>query len=358
MNQKKQIPLFYPYVPQEAIDEVNDTLKTRWIGQGEKVDRFEEEFCRKFNLNYAVSMNSGSAALETAYELVGIQPGDEVISTPLTCTATNIPLLRMGAKIVWADIDLNTLCMDAYDASTKITNKTKAIVNVHLGGIDNDLGWQPVPVISDACQALGVFNGDITCCSFQAIKHITTGDGGMLVVNDVEKYKQAKLMRWFGIDREKKQAANWQCYKERQMTFDIELMGYKRQMTDIAAALGLGGLKKYDYVLDYRKKLFNQYKLLLKDVPGIKIVDGDNNTCWLITVLVDRRDDFAKVMFENGVDTNLGQVRNDIYKIFGGVRSDLPVLNSIEDKYICLPINMQVTEDDVIYITNLIKKGW
>lgn len=355
----KEIPLFYPYVPQEAIDEVNDTLKTRWIGQGEKVDKFEEEFGRKFNQNYCLTMNSGSAALETAYELVGIEPGDEVITTPLTCTATNIPLLRMGAKLIWADIDPNTLCLDAFDATLKITNKTKAIVNVHLGGIDNDLGWQPVPVISDACQALGVFNGDITCNSFQAIKHITTGDGGMLVVRDRDLYNKAKLMRWFGIDREKKQAANWQCYKERQMTFDIELLGYKRQMTDIAAALGLGGLKKYDYVLEYRRKLFNHYKTRLEGVPGIKVVDGDNNTCWLITVLVDRRDDFARVMFENGVDTNLGQVRNDVYKIFGGVRADLPVMNEVEGKYICLPLNMNVTIDDVEYICDLItKKGW
>ena len=171
------IDLFRPYIPEGCKEAMVSTLSTRWIGQGPKCDTFEQMFKAKFNVEFPVSMNSGSAALETAYELAGITNGDEVITTPLTCTATNIPLLRMGAKIVWADIDKNTLCVNKSDILRKITARTKAIVNVHLGGIDNNLGDMPVPIISDACQALGVFNGDYTCCSFQAIKHITTGDG-------------------------------------------------------------------------------------------------------------------------------------------------------------------------------------
>ena len=114
------INLFYPYIPKEAIVGVVDTLGTRWVGQGPKVDQFEDEYAKKFNQRYCVSVNSGSSALETAYELVGIKPGDEVIATPLTCTATNIPLLRMGAKIVWADIRRDTLNLDRKDVLRKI----------------------------------------------------------------------------------------------------------------------------------------------------------------------------------------------------------------------------------------------
>jgi len=170
----KMINLFNPYVPEDAISEVTDTLRSRWIGQGERVDRFENDFSNKFNQPYCVSVNSGSAALETAYELAGIKAGDEVIAPCLSCTATNLPLLRMGAKIVWADINPDTLCPDKNDILNKITSKTRAIVNVYLGGIGNDLGEMPVTVITDSAQALGLFGGDYTCNSFQAIKHITS----------------------------------------------------------------------------------------------------------------------------------------------------------------------------------------
>lgn len=345
----KSISLFNPYIPKEVIDEVVDTLNSRWIGQGPKVDKFEADFAKKFNQKYCVALSSGSAALETAYELVGIKPGDEVISTPLTCTATNIPLLRMGARIVWADIRKDTLCLDKEDVLRKITPKTKAIVNVHLGGIESDLGDMPVPVISDAAQALGIFTGDYTCNSFQAIKHITTGDGGMLTVNNEEEYKKAKLMRWFGIDREKKKEKNWQAYQDREMTFDIEILGYKRQMTDIAAGMGIVGLKHYDEIIAHYKKLFNLYKGLLK----VPVIDAKNNVYWLCAVLLENRDEVAKILFDNGVETNLVQIRNDAFKIFGG-RVSLPNMDWVESRYLCLPLNMKITEENVYKISNLI----
>lgn len=343
------INMFYPYVPREVRKEVSDTLKSRWIGQGPKVDKFEQEFAKKFNQKYCVALNSCSAALETAYELAGISEGDEVITTPLTSTATNIPLLRMGAKIVWADINRDTLCIDKEDILRKITKKTKAIVNVHLGGIENDLGDMPVPIISDAAQALGVFTGDYTCCSFQAIKQITTGDGGMLVVNNKREYKKAKLIRWFGIDREAKGRSDWHPYKQRKMVFDIEIQGYKRQMNDIAAAMGIAGLKHYDAVIAYRKKLFELYKKLLK----VQVVDGKRNTYWLCTILVHGRDKIARRLLENGIESNLVQIRNDAYKIFGG-RKRLPIMDKLEDNYLSIPLNMKMTEDDVVKICTII----
>lgn len=352
------IDLFKPYVPPEAIHEVVNTLKSRWIGQAHKVDAFEREFEKKFNTSYAIALSSGSAALETAYKLCHINPEDEVITTPLTCTATNIPLLRRRAKIVWADISPHTLCLDPVDIARKITPRTRAIVNVHLGGIENDIGEQPVPVVSDACQALGVFKGTYHCFSFQAIKHITTGDGGMLIVPTPSEAHQSKLMRWFGIDRQRKIENNWQAYTQRRMTFDIETIGYKRQMTDIAASMGLAGLLHYDRIINHRRKLFLLYKDLLRDVDGLRIIDGKHNTCWLCTLVVQRRDDFAQMLFDKGIDTNLVQVRNDIYAIFGGYRRELPVMDYVEDKYLSIPLGMHITHEDVEYICDCIKKGW
>ncbi len=339
------ISLFSTYIPQETFEDVADTLASGYIGQGPKVEQFEKDFSEKFKRRYCVSMNSGSSALETAYELVGIKPGDEVISTLLTASPTNIPLLRMGAKIVWADIRKDTLCLDREDVLRKITPKTKAIVNVHFGGVESDLGDMPVPVISDACQALGIFTGDYTCCSFQAIKHITTGDGGMLVVPDKYDYEEARLTRWFGIDREHKT----KDYKLRPMTYDIETLGYKRQMNDIAATMGIAGLKHYDEVIAHRKKLFELYKKLL-EVP---VVDGERNTYWLCQVLLENRDEVARKLLENGVETNVAHIRNDAYKIFGG-RAKLPNMDWVESRYLCLPLHMKVTEEDVYKISNLI----
>lgn len=352
------INLFYPYVPKETIEAVSDVLRSRWIGQGPKVEEFEKKFAKFFRVDNVASVSSGTAALDTAYELIGIEPGDEVITTPLTCTATNLALLRLGAKIVWADILKSTLCIDPVDVRSKLTAKTKAVVQVHLSGIKADVGKLHVPVVSDACQALGIFNGDYTCCSFQAIKHFTTGDGGMIVMRTEAEARKAKLLRWFGIDRERKIANNWQAFKERKMTFDIELAGTKRHMNDIAAVMGIIGLLHYDEVLAHRKRLFNVYRSRLTHNPDIWIIDGLENKYWLCTVLVNHRDDFARMMFEADVDTNVVQVRNDIYKIFGGKRADLPTMDHLEDKYLSLPLGMHVSEEEVHYICDQIEKGW
>jgi perosamine synthetase len=343
----KFINLFSPYIPEEATLEVINTLNSGWIGQGPKVEQFEKDFSEKFNQPYCVSMNSGTSALETAYNLAGITPGDEVICTPLTASCTNMPLLHMRAKIVWADINRKTLCLDREDVLRKITPRTKAIVNVHLGGVENNIGEMPVPVISDAAQALGVFTGDYTICSFQAIKHVTTGDGGMLVVNNEKQYKRAKLLRWFGIDRDKKK----EDYKIREMTSEPELLGYKRQMNDIAAGMGIAGLKHYDEVIAHRKKIFELYKELLK----VPVVDGYKNTYWLCTVLLENRDEVAQKLMANGVETNIVHVRNDALKIFGE-RAKLPNMDWVESRYLCLPLNMNTTEEDVIRISNLINQ--
>ena len=358
------INLFEPYVPKEAIEAVTDTLRSRFIGQGPRVDQFEKDFEKLFSVSHAVALNSGSAALDTAYELIGLKEGDEVVSTPLTCTATNLLLLRKGVKIIWADILPDTLCIDFNDVAKKINSKTKAVVQVHLGGIRAEVGscWfdhTKIPVVSDAAQALGIFSGEYSCCSFQAIKHITTIDGGMIITKSAEDAHKAKLLRWFGIDRAKKIANNWQAYQCRKMTFDIEVPGTKRHMADVNAAMGIVGLKHYEEVIAYRKNLFNIYKQRLSNIPGINyVVDGKDNTYWLCTVVVERRDDFARMLFEADVDTNVVQVRNDIYNIFGGERAELPVMNALEHKYLSLPLGMHVTEDEVNYICDKIEGGW
>ena len=352
------IKLFRPYVPQEAITEVAKMLGSEQIGQGPRVDQFEKEFSALFNVKYPVSVNSGSSALEMAYDLVGLKKGDEVISTPLTCSATNIFLARRGVKIIWADILESTLCIDPIDVRNKITKKTKAVVQVHLGGLRADVGKLHVPVISDAAQALGTFTGDYSCCSFQAIKHITTGDGGMVVCPDEETYKRAKVMRWFGIDRERKLPEDWSNYRIRMMSFDLEMLGTKRHMNDIAATMGIYGVRSYVQILLHRMELFGIYRDELSGVDGIKLLDCKGNTYWLATVLAERRDALAKKLYEAGVECNIVQVRNDRYAIFGKKKANLPIMDSVENRYLSIPLGMHVTVDNARFICDTIRKGW
>lgn len=351
------IPLFYPHIAKNTALAISEVLASKWIGQGDKVDEFEKAIGEKFDLQHPLMVNSGTSALELAYDLVGLKAGDEVISSPLTCTATNIPLLRRGVKIVWADILENTLNLDPRSVVDKITDKTRAIVNVNLGGIESDLGGfdSPVPIITDSAQGIGLNNGDYVIYSFQAIKHFTTADGGLLTLPNKSTFNRAKRLRWFGIDRDKKKAAGWQAYKEREMTFDITEPGFKYQPTNIDAVMGLCGLAEYDEILEHRKQIFEFYKEELDGYKGIKMVDGDKNVYWLATLLVPDRDKFAEKLDRAGVETNLVQVRNDLFSIFGGKRQNLPVMNEVENHYISIPLHTHMTLKDAEYIVESIK---
>jgi len=369
----KKIVMFHPYVTKAMRKEVQKTLCSRFIGQGPRVDKFEEQIKKVFKVKYPVTVNSGTAALTLAYYLAGVKKGDEVITPALTCNATNLPLLHAGAKIIFADVRKDTLNIDPEDIKRKITPKTKLIVNAHLNGNPSDIGSfiradfhisdylkvgvrSHIPVVGDMCQLHTTPLGcdDYICYSFQAIKHITTGDGGLLVVRNKEDYKRAKKLRWFGIDREKKKAANWQPYLNREITMDIEEPGWKLQMSDIMAAMGIGALKSYYDIMAYHYKLQALYTKLLKGIDGLTVIGG----CWAFPVLVERRDDFGKMLMDKGIETNLVQLRNDIFTCFGGKRQDLPNMNEVEDKYTYLPLHMLVTEEDVYKICSLIRKGW
>ncbi len=364
------ITLFHPNIPQNAINYLTEVLNTRWIGQGPKVDEFERVFQSKFTSPCtSLAVGSGTDALHLSYLLAGIEAGDEVITPVFTCTATNIPLLYIGAKAVFCDIDKN-LNIDADAIEDLITEKTKAIVCVHYGGLpcDMDKIWHlgrkyNLKIIEDNAHALGAtYKGrivgsesDFSMFSFQAIKHITTGDGGVLVVKDPELVEKAKRIRWFGIDRLKKQKGVWEN--------DITEIGYKYQMTDISAALGLAALEEFDEHLAYRQRLYKLYTQLLRHTPGIRIIgkeyDDREHAAWLLTAEVEDRQNFMAHLRNYNIESAQVHYRNDRYSIFGGRQEGaFGFMDYIEDKYIVLPLHAKITEEDVEYITEVIKMGW
>lgn len=343
------IKLFKPYVSWRAIWNVFRVLRSGQLAEGPQVKAFEREFAARFNLKNVLALNSGTTALELAYELAGIKEGDEVIVPVLTCTATNLPLVHRKAKIVFADIDYS-LNIDPDDVERRITAATKAIVFVHLGGDDSGVerireiaNERNIILIEDAAQAVGgnISNAaDFTAISLQAIKSLTAGDGGFLVCKRTEDYELGKRLRWFGYDREAKQRLG-----------DIDLLeaGWKWHMNDISAAIGRGNLSKIDKILDHRRKLMKIYGRL-------KLFRGDTwvfPSLWATKVLDPSRPWTEwKHILRDICEVGQYHYRNDKYSVFGGrashpeAESPLPHMDYCEDHYFFLPMHEGVSEDD------------
>ena len=371
LDPKKGIPLFYPYVPPKSINYIKNTLQTRWIGQGPKVELFEKKFKLKFLHNHsALAVGSGTDALHLAYLLSNIKKNDEVLVPVFTCTATNLPLLYIGAKPIFLDIDPLTMNICIDDVKRKITKKTKAIVCVDYAGVPNNYfelnkicKEYNLKLISDAAHSIGTkyfgeysaIQSDFAIFSFQAIKTLTTGDGGLLAIKNKKLYKKAKRLRWFGIDRASKQKGIWEN--------DIYEIGYKYQMNDIAASLGLAGLETINNVILKRNKLFQIYEKKIKKNNGIRIIGSSQtkeyfNSAWLITIIVEKnRVKLMNILRKNKIESAQVHYRNDRYSIFGGRRKDLPQMDIIEDKYLVLPLHPMVSENDVNKICNIINSN-
>jgi perosamine synthetase len=363
--------MFYPWVNERAVENVAAVLRSRWIGEGPKVRQFEKALCDRFGFRYAVALNSGTAALRLALALAGVGPGDEVITTAMTCTATNTPILEQYAKPVFADIQYWTGNIDPFDIAHRITDRTKAIMAVHWAGYPCDLAEihevanrYGLPVIGDGAHALGALYhyapiGTIstyTMFSFQAIKQLTTGDGGLLTVQDQETYDAARRRRWFGIDRDNRRMglngyAHW----------DQSEVGYKMQMNDIAAAIGLGNLSEIDWILGRRHKIAACYRAELAGVPGVHLFDNQpdrKSGDWLFTMHVDNRDGFCRMMRDHDIEVSVAHIRNDLHTIFGPRRDDLPTLDRYESSYISIPLHNHLTDDDVERVILAIQGGW
>ena len=369
-SKKKYISLFYPHIPKKSSNSIKKVLSTRWIGQGPLVDKFEEKFSKKFCNNMpTVAVGSGTDALHLAYILAGIKEGDEVICPVFTCTATNIPLLYIKAKIKFADVNLHDLNISLDHVEKLITKKTKAIVFVNYGGLLCDLDKlqriakkYKIPLIQDAAQSLGAKYknkditkfADFTIFSFQAIKHITSGDGGALTLKSKNLAKKAKIIRWFGIDRPKKQGGTWEN--------DIVDIGYKYQMTDIGAALLIDSIDEFGFIKNKRNSIHKIYAKNLENIPGLKCLENKDQkskpVIWLTTLLCDKKNYLQKKLREKLIETNQVHFRNDRYSIFKKFSKNkkFPNMDKIENKYLVIPTHTKMTNADAKNVSLHIRK--
>jgi dTDP-4-amino-4,6-dideoxygalactose transaminase len=275
-----------------------------------------------------------------------------------------------GAVPIWADVkdDMN---IDPNSIRKLVTDRTKAIMTIHWGGYPCDMreikdisvDYQ-VPIIEDAAHAFGsryrhtnigsCSYSDFTMFSFQAIKSLTSVDGGALFCNKGDDYKRGKLLRWYGIDRESPRT-DFRCEE------DILEWGYKYHMNDINASIGLVNLEEVDWVIDTARKNAAYYDEALKNIDGIRIVQSDPekiSSYWLYTILVENRAEFMYLLGSHGIGVSRVHERNDKHTCTKQFKRDLPNLEEVIKKHISIPVGWWVTEEDREYIISTIKKGW
>lgn len=383
------IPLFKVAMSEAASDRVNTVLQSGYIGQGPEVEAFEEALRDHLGAKHLVTLNSCTSALHLAFHLLkdpaerigahgpwpGINPGDEVLSCPLTCTATNWPVLANGFDLKWVDVDPGNANIDLDDLERKITSRTKAVIVVHWGGYAVDLGrlsgildraqarlgFRPV-VIEDCAHAwratyrnqlLGT-HGNFCVFSFQAIKHLTCGDGGLLVLPDEEFSRRAKLLRWYGIDRDEPRG-DLRCEN------DVVEWGFKFHMNDINAAIGLANLELARECVARHRRNAAFYDQELASLPGVSLLDYQSDrdsSYWIYTLKVDRRDDFARHMAKAEVMVSRVHERNDNHTTVQRFRTPLRNLDSFSAQMICIPVGWWVGDDERAHIVQSIKAGW
>jgi dTDP-4-amino-4,6-dideoxygalactose transaminase len=393
---KNKIDLFKVFMSPNAADEVVKVLNSGYIGQGPKVEEFESDLRKFFNNDYVTTLNSGTSGLHLALHLLkkpsnntqtyhgvissdskwpGWEPGDEVLATPMTCTASNWPILANGLKIKWVDIDPTTLNMDLDDLARKITPKTKVIMLVHWGGYPNDLdkikkiqqdafnrfGFKPA-VIEDGAHSFGSkykgkmigSHGNLTMFSLQAIKHITSIDGGLLLSPHKELHRRGKLLRWYGIDRDSDR-------KDFRCEADVEEWGFKFHMNDVCATVGIQNLKHFKDIVDTHKSNALYYDENLKDVSGLTLLKRENgydSAYWIYSMLVEDRDGFYRWMDECGISVSQVHERNDKHTCVNEYKTALPSLDKTIGKIVSIPVGWWVTPEQREYIVECIKKGW
>lgn len=376
----KFLPFAKPYIEEQEIAEVVDTLKSGWLTTGPKTKKFEENFKEFVQAKYAIATNSCTSALHLALIGAGVKEGDEVITTPITFPSTIHVIIYQRAKPVFADVKEDTLNIDPKELEKKINNKTRAIIPVHIAGLPCDMDeiseiathYNSV-VIEDAAHAINsIYKGKkigsispFSAFSFYAIKNLTTGEGGMLTINDDSYYDDLRIKGYCGITSDA-----WQRYGPKGFKKWITThLGYKYNMSDIMASIGLVQLAKIDKIQQKRDLLSKYYRQLLRDfelisLPPIYTDRKSSNHLFIIKLnleMLTKDRDFvlSALQAENiGVGLHFEALHLHPYfrKNFGFKEGLLPVAEKMSKRIISLPLYPLMTERDVEDVVKALDK--
>lgn len=380
IKREKFLPYCLPDITDDEINETVSTLKSGWLAKGPRTIEFEQSFAEYVGAKYAIGMNSCTASLHIALLAAGIGPGDEVITSPMTFAASANTIIHTGATPVFADIDPETSCIDPNEIVKKITSRTKAIVPVHYSGQACDLDRiyeiaenHGLFVSEDAAHAIytrykgrlvGNNPKDAVSFSFYATKNLCTGEGGMLVTNNGTIADKARVLVTHGMSKNA-----WSRYaKGGTWRYDIEEPGYKYNMFDLQAALGLTQLFRLDNMQKCRERIVNIYNEAFKDIPALRLPKAASNTtthAWHLYVLqivleylgLDR-DQFIMELNERNVGTSVHfiplHLMNAYRRRFGYNEGDFPNTEKWFEGIISLPLYSKMTEEDAEYVVDAV----
>jgi perosamine synthetase len=364
------LPYGHQRIDDEDINAVIEVLRSDWITTGPKIVEFEEAFAAYVGAKYAVSFSSGTAALHGAAFAAGLGPGDEAITTPLTFCATANCVLYQGAKPVFADVCKDTLNIDPDEVKRHITQQTKAVLPVDYAGHPADLDLilelaerHGLIIIEDACHALGAeYKGrrigglsNMTAFSFHPVKHITTGEGGMVTTDDAKLARQLRMFRNHGIDSDPRRRQ-----VEGQWSYDMVALGYNYRLTDIGCALGMSQLGKLKDNLTRRREIASLYTTAFQEVPAVvsPTVRLEAIPAWhlypirldLAALQVDRSEIFSAFRAE-GLGVNVHYVPIHLHRYyrerFGFQAGEYPIAEQAYERLISLPLFPGMTVEDV-----------
>lgn len=361
------IPLHKVYMSPDVEHRVNQTLRSGTVTQGPRVQEFEEALRQYLTVEQVLAVNSCTSALQLAAYLAGVRPGSRVITTPMTCSATNTALVAMGAGLVWADVDPWTGNIDPGSVAERLKEYPDAVAVVcvdwagnpcQLHGLKATCQEAGVKLIEDAAHAFGAeydgkkigHHGDFVCFSFQAIKPLTTVDGGALVCQDPADHERGKLLRWFGLDRDQPRTRQ-----------DMPEAGWKYHMNDLGASIGLANLPyiEREVLAKHRRNGRILDRILSDAVPTPTLHAGTYYTprspsYWVYTILPEDKEAVRKALTRAGVQAGEIHQRNDGLTAFRRFKRDLPGVDAFAARQISVPCGWWVSEEQAEMIGNTI----
>ena len=362
------VPLFKVFMSPDAGGPVNDVLMSGQLTQGPQVEKYESMLSDYLGTPRVLSLNSATAGLTLALKMCDLQPDDVVLTPALTCFATTSAILANNLKLRWIDVDPKTSNVDLADLKSKLSPKTKVIMVVHWGGNPVDLeglrdlqeysmekfGFRP-QIIEDCAHAFGAEyggkkignHGNICVFSTQAIKLLTTGDGGIITLPTQEMYDRCRLLRWYGIDRSKRNYKG----KDFRLENDISESGYKFHMNDINATLGLANLPHIPGLLEKNRANAAYLSVWLNTCEDIEpLIPSVGSSNWLYTIRVKngKKQEFMARMKEVGIVTSQVHNRNDTNSCVREFKESLPNLDQFEKEMVCVPVGWWVNTEQLI----------
>ena len=369
-----------PMIEEPEITEVVDTLKSGWLGTGPKTHKFEEMFKQYKNVNYALALNSCTAALHLACVVSGLKHGDEVITTPMSFCATSNVILHAGATPVFADTEKGTMNINPIEIEKQITEKTKAIVIVHFGGRACDMDAimdikkrYDLVLIEDCAHAIettyhskpiGTF-GDFGCFSFYVTKNVVTGEGGMLITNNKEYDHQARVLSLHGMSKDAWKRFDSSGYQH----YQVVQPGFKYNMMDIQASLGIHQLERVEKYWERRLEIWGRYNKAFMSLPCFTPAPFEKNTkhgLHLYTLLLDTdklkvdRDFILQALTKENIGVGVHYIalhQQPFYQqTYGYRRGGFPNAEWVSDRTISLPFSAKLMDRDVEDVVNAVRK--